>query len=396
MPPEAASLKHLPERWHRAPRRWGHQLHSLCSYMAMYPPTIPHVFIRWLTDPGDVVYDPFSGRGTTGLEACLLGRAGYGSDANPLAWILTAAKVDPPTRNSLNRRLNELETSIEPHSIRAEPEQIQMLFHRRTLGELLWLKRHLNLERRVDRFLMATLLGVLHGKSTKDGSPTGLTVSMPNTFSMAPGYVARYISEHSLKAPKLKVVPFLRQRIESLPLPNAGFRRGAAWLQDARRTPHSRLKRDPAKLILTSPPYLRVVKYGQYNWIRLWLLGHEAKHLDAGLFTTQSIDRYLRFITLVVRRVRTALRDDGYLCLVIGDVRRDDTEVNLAAAVAEAAASNTDFQDLGLITDRLPVQHKVSRIWGPTKGEATRRDRILILGGPDALPPGPLERIQWA
>lgn len=70
--------------WHSAPRRWGHELHSLCSYMAMFPPSIPHFFIRWLTEPGDVVYDPFSGRGTTVLEACLLGRRGLGSDANQI------------------------------------------------------------------------------------------------------------------------------------------------------------------------------------------------------------------------------------------------------------------------------------------------------------------------
>ena len=27
------------------------------------PNQVPHVFIRWLTEPGDVVYDPFAGRG---------------------------------------------------------------------------------------------------------------------------------------------------------------------------------------------------------------------------------------------------------------------------------------------------------------------------------------------
>ena len=53
--------------------------------MAMFPPTIPHLFIRWLTDVGDIVYDPFAGRGTAPLEACLLGRQGCGSDPNPLA-----------------------------------------------------------------------------------------------------------------------------------------------------------------------------------------------------------------------------------------------------------------------------------------------------------------------
>jgi hypothetical protein len=87
----APNLQHLPERWRRAPRRWGHPLHSLCSYFAMFPPQLPHVFIRWLTEPGDAVYDPFAGRGTVALEAVLSGRRAYASDANPLAVALSAA-----------------------------------------------------------------------------------------------------------------------------------------------------------------------------------------------------------------------------------------------------------------------------------------------------------------
>lgn len=394
--PKPPSLRHLHQRWHRAPRRWGHKLHSLCSYMAMFPPTIPHVFIRWLTDPGEVVYDPFSGRGTTGLEACLLGRVGYGSDANPLAWVITAAKVDPPKSRSLTSRLEELERSVEQWDVSDEPDHVRMLFHPRTLGELLWLRQSLDLNSRVDRFLMAALLGVMHGRSTKDGHPTGLTVSMPNTFSMSPGYVARYIDEKGLRPPVLRVIPFLRQRVGQLSLPNGEFRRGAAWVQDATTRVRARLRHQPAKLILTSPPYLRVIQYGQYNWIRLWMLGYEPQAIDSVLFTTESRVRYLDFVSPVLKQLRAALRDDGYMCLVVGDVRRGSKEVNLASALTEIAKLNTDLQPLGTITDRLPVQHKVSRIWGATKGRATRTDRILIFGGPDALPPGPLEPIRWS
>jgi hypothetical protein len=393
--PKPPSLRHLPQRWHRAPRRWGHKLHSLCSYMAMFPPTIPHVFVRWLTEPGDVVYDPFSGRGTTSLEACLLGRVGHGSDANPLAWVITAAKVDPPKSYSLRRRLDELERTTEQVDVSDEPDHIRMLFHPDTLGELLWLRQRLDLNSRVDRFLMAALLGVLHGRATKDGHPTGLTVSMPNTFSMSPGYVARYIDDKRLRPPALGVIPFLRHRVGELSLPSGEFCRGTAWVQDAATKVRARLRHQPAKLILTSPPYLRVIQYGQYNWIRLWMLGYEPKSIDSVLFTTESRMRYLDFVSPVLKQLREALRDDGYMCLVVGDVRRGSEEINLASALMEIAESKTDLRPLGTITDRLPIQHKVSRIWGPTKGRATRTDRILILGGPDALPPGPLEPIRW-
>src|SRR3954468_2245855 len=101
-------LDRLPQRWRRAPRRWGHPLHSLCSYFAMFPPQLAHVFVRWLTRPGDLAYDPFCGRGTVGLEAALLGRRGAGGGANPLAVALAAPKVNIPSDVRVLRRLGEL------------------------------------------------------------------------------------------------------------------------------------------------------------------------------------------------------------------------------------------------------------------------------------------------
>src|SRR5262245_21394223 len=107
--------------------------------MAMFPPSIPHVFITWLTEPGDSVYDPFSGRGTTVLEACLQGRVGYGSDANPLAWVLSSAKADPPSEDALSERLSELRRLASSGDPTSQPDHIRMLFAPDTLGQLLWL-----------------------------------------------------------------------------------------------------------------------------------------------------------------------------------------------------------------------------------------------------------------
>src|SRR5581483_11445347 len=111
------NLELLPRRWRRAPRRWGHSLHSICSYFAMFPPQLPNVFIRWLTEPGDVVYDPFSGRGTVPLEAVLAGRRAYASDANPLAVALSAAKVTIPAASRVRARITQLESRFEPPSV---------------------------------------------------------------------------------------------------------------------------------------------------------------------------------------------------------------------------------------------------------------------------------------
>ena len=57
-------------------------LHSLCSYLGAFPPSLANYFINYFTDEKDLVYDPFSGRGTTILESRLLNRESFGSDLN--------------------------------------------------------------------------------------------------------------------------------------------------------------------------------------------------------------------------------------------------------------------------------------------------------------------------
>ena len=393
-------LKGLSNRWRRAPRRWGHHLHSLCSYFAMFPPQVPHVFIRWLTEPGDVVYDPFAGRGTTPLEACRMGRIGLGSDANPLAHLLTAAKVDAPSPGEARSRLAKLRARCAPLDSSSIPDDIRMLYSKDVLGQLTWLRAKLDLDRRDDRFIMALLLGVMHA-NYKPGHPArGLSISMPNTFSMSPGYVRRYIDEKGLMPPEIDVFDLLERKLDRMQPPEASAMRGAAWLQDAREPISSLVIDRPAKLVFTSPPYLSVIKYGKYNWVRLWMLRQDPKSVDQALVATGSLSKYLEFMKSVISELAPAVREDGYLCLMIGDVRERGTgkTTNLADSVWEEAARALGWKLKGVVVDRLPTQHKVSRIWKNGRGQATKTDRVLILSrdAGRSVPLPPLGPIRWA
>src|SRR5690349_8551146 len=54
---------YLNEFW-TSKQRAANRLHEI-SYRACFKPQLPHFFIERLTKPGDVVFDPFMGRGTT-------------------------------------------------------------------------------------------------------------------------------------------------------------------------------------------------------------------------------------------------------------------------------------------------------------------------------------------
>ena len=107
LPAELPALALAPE-WKDQQRLWGHTFHPMCSYLASFPAALTHAFIARYSRPGDVVLDPFSGRGTTPLQACAEGRIGVGNDLNPFAHLLTAAKVEPATRAQAATRLAQL------------------------------------------------------------------------------------------------------------------------------------------------------------------------------------------------------------------------------------------------------------------------------------------------
>jgi site-specific DNA-methyltransferase (adenine-specific) len=351
--------------------------------MAMFPPAMPRAFIAWLTNEGDPVLDPFSGRGTTALEASLAGRVPLASDLNPLAVLLTRSKVDVPQENSVLRRLSELKATYRVPSVEGTRPEISALFSHRTLRQLVWLRTALNLEGRVDRFIMAVTLGILHANANKDGTARGLSVPMPNTFSMAPGYIARYVDQNGLVPPDVDVFDSLIRRTAHLYRRGAPPRMGSVWSRDAASQEYRPgPRRNSVKLVFTSPPYLHVIRYGKFNWLRLWQLGISGGDVDRALFTSSSPDKYIMFMSDALRSIDRALTEDGIACLVIGDVDRRAGPMNLAELVAERCLGGTELSVLDQIVDDLPTDSKVSRIWGDRRGDATRTDRVLILGKP--------------
>jgi hypothetical protein len=414
----------IEPEWKAQPRLWGHSLHPMCSYLASFPAALAHSFIARYSRPGDVVLDPFAGRGTAPLQAIAEGRIGVGNDLNPLAQILTAAKVEPGLSAETRTRLAALRLAWnadaaawlalgervvahpeDPSSLvpaagsgggpdaatELVPTEVALAFHPRTLGQLLFLRSRLDLAERVDRFLAGALAGILHGKT-----PSYLSTIMPNTFSMAPRYVRDFVATHGYEPPDRDAFDALSAKLDRLyrqPLP-AGT--GIALAGDA-RTAGGRARAalrarglpDRARLALTSPPYLRVLKYGYYNWLRTWLLGFDARAIDAELDDAHHREPWMAFMREVLVDLRPALTDDGIAVLVIGDVEMDRGKPStsghlLAERVWEEAAYPAGYRLAGLVRDEVAANRKMTRLWGEEAGRATKTDRILVLGASEA------------
>src|SRR6202041_3426255 len=94
------------ESWPSGQRR-GHNLHEI-SYRACFKPQLPEFFIDRLTRPGDTVYDPFAGRGTTLLQAALMGCRPAGNDINPLSEMLVRPRLEPIALHAVAKRLQSI------------------------------------------------------------------------------------------------------------------------------------------------------------------------------------------------------------------------------------------------------------------------------------------------
>jgi len=390
--------------WKAQPRLWGHSLHPMCSYLASFPASLAHAFVARYSRPGDVVLDPFSGRGTAPLEAVVGGRIGVGNDLNPLAYLLTAAKLDPAGRAETRTRLTVLRlawlatagewlalaerAATDPDLV---PAEVVIAFHPRTLAQVLFARATLDLDDRVDRFLAAAITGILHGKT-----PTYLSTLMPNTFSMAPRYVRDYAARTGHRSPERDLFTLLEAKLGRLhrdPLPTSS---GIALLGDARDAGaragaalRGRGLPDRTRLVVTSPPYLRVVKYGYYNWLRTWFLGEDAQAIDRTLDDAHRREPYLAFIGEVLAQLRSTMSDDGIAVLVIGDVgrdrgRADPTGIGLAGHVWEESARPAGWTLAGIATDDVHAHRKMTMLWGEEAGQATQTDRILVLGATEA------------
>ena len=371
----------ITTEWKQVSKNWGHPFHPMCSYMAMFPPQLPHYFIQRFSRPGDRVLDPFSGRGTTPTQACVDGRVGIANDLNPLAYVLSRAKVDPPEETDVQARLAQLAAVYRdnPGSLPDTAGDIGAVFHAQTLRQLLFLKGILTNDRN-DTFIKATIAGILHGKYRRSGSDSiYLSIDMPNTFSMSPAYIRRYVKEKGLVYLALDVFEKTGRRLQRLFRRGAPPTRGQAFQQDVRQL-HQWVQPESIRLVVSSPPYLKVIKYGLYNWIRLWFLGVQHDEVDQAFDDAHALDAYLGFMQETIEQVERLLVPGGVCALVIGDVAQNNqAPLNLALEVWEAVRAHSNLQLLDLVADPIADHRKVTKIWNNTRGRATATDRIMVL-----------------
>jgi hypothetical protein len=116
--------------------------HEFYRYPARFSPLFAGAAIQAFTNPGDIVFDPFVGGGTSLVEARALGRRAIGTDISSLAVFLSRVKTTPLTaedRAILRRWATDLPPKLNLHSPAIPANSWRdMGYHRNIAGRATW------------------------------------------------------------------------------------------------------------------------------------------------------------------------------------------------------------------------------------------------------------------
>ena len=353
-----------------AKQRQAHPLHEV-SYRACFKPQLPRFFIEAFTEPGACIYDPFAGRGTTLIEAALLGRRPIGNDVNPLSRLLIAPRLQPPSIADVAARLKELARLL-PQSGDA-PDDLLAFYHPETLRDIARLRTYF-LEQpgdAVDAWIRMVCLNRLTGHSSGFFSVYTLP---PNQATSA--VRQRKINEARRQVPpKRDVFEIVLRKTKALlkaPLPASYGDADARILTGpAERTPD--IADASVDLIVTSPPFLDVVDYPTDNWLRCWFAGIEPATVPITLH--RSLADWERFVARCFSEFARVVRPGGRIAFEVGEVRGG--KLALEHTVLSAAAG-LPLQPLAVMINR-QVFTKTAQCWGvDNNAKGTNSNRIVV------------------
>jgi len=373
----------LNNSWKRANKNTYHSLHSMCSRIGSFPPLLARYFIEKYSLPNQRVLDPFSGKGTVPLEACLVGRIGIGNDISPEAFTVTHSLVKSVPFYRIASYIREIKNNgfyDEALSYKTNDEDVGVFYNPNTLGQILLLKEILKYDYTdISIFIKGLMCGILHGSSS-------ISLSLPcsHSYSMSPKYVRKYAKKNKLEKPKRNVLRCLLEKARIVLSDDYPSIRGFAYSHDASKI----LLKKKVDLIITSPPYYDKQTYAWDNWLRLWFLGYDYKDIREKLYQTGSVETYFKNSEKYVQYMYDILNNNSACFIVIGDAIINDKYIKSAERLAYICES-VGFDVKKIIVDNIPnnkkyITHtpsdkgiKVEKILELHKGKVKKNDDFI-------------------
>lgn len=366
-------ILYLVNEFWTAGQRQAHAIHEI-SYRACFKPQLPAFFIDRLTRPGDGVYDPFMGRGTTPVQAALMARKPLANDINPLSALLTRPRLNPPSLHAIATRL----ATVPWGQKTAIRQDLLAFYHPETLRELTllraWLLEQAPIADRAPDPVVDWIRMVAINRLT------GHSPGFFSVYTLPPNQAVSIESQLKINAkrqqtpPQRDIAKLILKKSRSLlkdgvPEPVRDFVLASQGANNASRIPDG-----SAALVVTSPPFLDIVQYADDNWLRSWFAGIDVNTVNISMHKTQIA------WTAMVRDVLTDLarivKPGGHIAFEVGEVRGGKV---LLERLVWQAAQGLPFDRIAVVVNQQKFT-KTANCWGVNNNAGgTNTNRIVVL-----------------
>lgn len=359
-------------------QRQASSIHEV-SYRACFKPQLPRFFIELLTEKGDIVYDPFSGRGTTVVEAGILGRKIIANDINPLSQIFAKPRMFIPSIELVKKRLAEVENN---ENLKADID-LSMFYHVKTESEIVALKNSLKTtsltaEDNIDLWIRMVSTNRLTGHSPGFFSvytlPPNQAVTAENQIKINAKrkQIPTYRDTKNIIIKKTKQLIKDVSKEEKSNLFTAG--QTAIFLQnDARSVPE--ILSESVKLTVTSPPFLDIVQYSKDNWLRCWFNNIDSKEIERKITMSKTVERWVNVMGDVFKELYRITKHGGWVAFEVGEVRKGTIKLD---EVVVPLGTNAGFNCFGIVINQQEFT-KTANIWGVKNNTGgTNTNRIVL------------------
>lgn len=360
-------------------QRQNNPIHEI-SYRACFKAELPRFFIKLLTKETDVIYDPFSGRGTTIIEAALLNRNIIANDINPLSTILSKPRLFIPPYEEVEKRLNK----IKFNGIAKSNIDLTMFYHPDTESEIVSLRNYLIKKKnnKEEDFIDCWIRMVATNRLT------GHSKNFFSVYTLPPNQAVTQKRQKRINEQRMQIPPY--KNVKSIILKKSrdlvlGMNKnlvdqlkmiGSKSLfsnNDARLT--TDIKKNSVTLTVTSPPFLDIVNYAEDNWLRCWFNNIDAEAVSQKITVTKKLEDWEKIMREVFNKLYRITKKHGHVVFEVGEVRKGKVKLDEHIVPLGVKAG---FECLGVVIN-LQNFTKTANIWGISNNVVgTNTNRIVL------------------